>query len=155
MNKIISLCLGLFIVFVVSCTKETTVENDNTSSLSKIPVVENFVIQPNVVKALEDSLSFLISYADGNGDLGFAHPDSASLYIEDRRNGIVERFHIGAITNEGFSNPIRGTLILKIPFVILNNTQNQTETAVFSARISDREGNISLPKESNTITVNP
>ena len=155
MKLILSFLSLAYLILFFSCTKETTTEEDNTSNISEIPTIEEFIITPNVVKALEDSLTFAITYTDGNGDLGFSHPDSTSLLITDLRNGIVERFHIGAITPQNFDKPVRGTLELKVPFVLIFNNNNQSETAKFSAQILDRANNKSLPKESNTITINP
>lgn len=144
--------------FAFACTKETTtiVEvNDPNPSLPEEPSITLVSISSNAVKASQDSISFIIEYTDGNGDLGTEDPDETSIELVDQRDAqtLVFRYHLQPLAPVGSVISITGELNIVLDHTILLDENNDTETTTFSIRLKDRAGNWSNTVETETITI--
>lgn len=144
--------LGLFIliiVFYTGCKKK----KDPVFSIS--PAIELVSANPTTLTQFQDSLTFVIQYEDGDGDIGFDHPDSLSFIIHDGRLTEPDKFHIKPLAPPNTTLAITGTLTATLPTIFLLGSENIAEKTIFSIKIKDRAGNWSNTIFSPVITINP
>lgn len=116
---------------------------------STIPEIQFDSITKTSVKGLSstpsvlDSITFLIGFTDGDGDLGAASNDTTpNLFFRDSRTGYVNRFQFPSITPEGNVKDISGTIAYTFsPFDC--DPGKKLDTIVYTIYIVDRAGNIS------------
>ncbi|MBC8046829.1 MAG: hypothetical protein H7Y00_08540 [Fimbriimonadaceae bacterium] len=153
------LVLGLFILilfsFAFNACKKEPIENDANLIISDTPYIELRSVSANTVTEYEDSIIFEIFYQDGDGDLGYANPDSLSLTITDSRIFTVQQYYIPLLSPEGSGVTIEGVLNLKLDNTIMIDDTNASETVQFKIQIKDRNGNYSNYVTSENITVLP
>ncbi|MBK9732590.1 MAG: hypothetical protein IPO83_15155 [Chitinophagaceae bacterium] len=90
-----------------------------------------------------DSITFVISFTDGDGDLGASSSDTIpNLFFKDSRTGFINTFQFPNITPEGNVKDISGTI--SYVFSPFNCTPGKlTDTFFYTIFISDRAGNMS------------
>ena len=138
-------------VVLYSCTKpeEDTEIQPPISAILEIKIERMF---PKVINQFE-SVTFHISYTDGNADLGDEDADDHALEIIDQRDSILHTFHVppqSPIPNIIIS----GVLEVDIENVILLDQNNSTESATFKIRLRDKAGHWSPSVVSPTLTIN-
>ncbi|MCS6917155.1 MAG: hypothetical protein RMK52_03595 [Chitinophagales bacterium] len=139
-------------VFCLACKKE---EPYTPQQLSPVPAIELISVNPASVRQLTDTLVFVISYTDGDGDLGDYHADSLSLWITDLRFPLTIRYHIPPLAPAETSIPITGELRAVLSGIILKDEQATSEQAVFTIRLKDRAGHWSNEVFSPPIVILP
>jgi hypothetical protein len=150
--------LVLILCLVFSCTKENVTTNDVNNpnpEISPIPEISLISVSNTNVKSGVDSLSFVIDYVDGNGDLGTEDPDESSIEIVDQRDPalLIFNYHLQPLAPLGSEIAITGELNIVLDNTILLDDSNDTETTTFTIRLKDREGNWSNVLETETITI--
>jgi hypothetical protein len=107
-------------------------------SLSKT-YVKGFSSNPPVM----DSITFYISFTDGNGDLGPVNNDTTpNLLFKDSRTGFINGFQFPFITPEGNVKDISGYIAYTFsPFDCIPG--NTIDTFYYTISIVDRAGNFS------------
>lgn len=140
----------LLILLLVSCRKDDSPANP---PISDIPEIALKSVSPATVQNLTDSLLFVISYIDGNGDLGDYEPDTLSLWITDERFPLTEKFHIIPLAPQGASIVISGELKVILDHIILKDQSAISETANFTIKLKDRAGNWSNSITAGLVTV--
>lgn len=134
------------LLIIVSCGKDKPMYSD-------IPSITRVDVHPSLVNAYKDSIEFIVSYEDGDGDLGENDPSVSNLYLVDNRIGITYPFRIPQLAPDGSKLIIRGSLS-----VVLNNTGitdgSSSQTVTYSIYMKDRAGNTSNTVTTNAITVN-
>ena len=148
----------IIICFAFACTKESTTTNqinDPNPNLSEIPEINLISISSNNVKSGVDSLSFVIDYQDGNGDLGTPDPDIPSIEIIDQRDTeiLVFNYHLQPLAPIDSEIAITGELNIVLDHTIILDDSNDSETTTFTIRLKDRAGNWSNTVETETITI--
>ena len=144
--------VGYFFIFIFismlyfSCTKDKKKEYDPT------PVLEFVSVSPITAIQNQDTITFTIKYADGDGDLGENNPDAKNLFLIDNRINISEVYRISQLAPSGSAIPIKGTLDVKMKNVALTDSSNQ-QTATFSIYVVDRAGHQSNAVTSPVITI--
>ena len=146
------------ICFALACTKESTTIvdiNDPNPSLADEPTIALLSISSNTVLANQDSISFIIEYTDGNGDLGTSDPDLASIELIDQRDAqtLVFLYHLQPLAPENSDIAITGELNIVLNHTILLDENNDSETTTFTIRLKDRAGNWSNTVETEAITI--
>lgn len=139
-------------ITLFSCKEEEPVVNE---PISPIPYIEIVSVSPTVVTEYQDSIVFTLFYQDGDGDLGFADPDSTSLFLVDTRIFTVEDFYVPLLAPEGSGITIQGELLVTLDRTILVDEASDSETTQFQVFIRDRSGNYSNIDLSPEITVLP
>jgi len=148
MNKSTGL-ISFFLVITLffSCKKDGGL-------ISSVPSIELISTNPLQVKQFQDSITFVISYKDGDGDLGENNPNVNNLFLTDNRNNITYLYRIQQLAPEGAKIAIEGKLD-----IVLNNTgiinSNSSQTVSYSIYVVDRAGNKSNVVNSPLITVIP
>ena len=119
---------------------------------SEIPEISLQGVSPITVSAYNDSITFVISYTDGDGDLGENSPTAKNLFLTDSRIGSPYQYRISELAPNS-SITIRGTLTLVLynPGILGTNPESVT----FSIYVKDRAGHTSNTITSPVITVNP
>ena len=141
--KVAALVLLLALMaFIPSCKKD--------SGISVVPSITFDSISPNPAIKYQDSILIVISYVDGDGDLGIDSADVKNLFITDSRNGVVSQFRIPQLAPTGANIAIEGNLDIVLPPQLFTNDNDTTETATYSIYVVDRAGH-----KSNTVTTKP
>jgi hypothetical protein len=135
MKNVIYLCA---IVLLFSCEKEQVI--------SDTPIIEFKSISPATVQEYSDDIIIIISYSDGDGDLGENNPDIHNLFLEDNRNGIVYQFRIPHLAPDNNSIAIEGDFNITINGSGITD-ESSSQQVNYSIYVKDRVGN-----KSNTIT---
>lgn len=139
MRKIPAIIGILCLLVVFSCKSDKP-------EFSPVPKIELLSFGPQVAKEFTDSISFNISYEDGDGDLGENSSDAKNLTLIDNRANIQYQFRIKELVPNGAAIPIKGTLSFSLSGTpILNG--GVEETFDYSIFITDRANN-----KSNIIT---
>lgn len=124
---------------LLSCEKE----DGPTDPVPKISLVS---MGPNSVVEFKDSLLIVLDYEDGDGDLGGVHPDSANLFVVDKRINVPFEFRIQELVPGGANVPIKGKLNVLIQNLFLTGP-GPKESVNFDIYAIDKAGN-----KSNVIT---
>jgi len=135
MKNVIYLCT---IVLLFSCEKEQVIIDT--------PIIEFKSISPATVQEYSDDIIIIISYSDGDGDLGENNPDIHNLFLEDNRNGIVYQFRIPHLAPDNNSIAIEGDFNITINGSGITD-ESSSQQLNYSIYVKDRVGN-----KSNTIT---
>ena len=108
-------------------------------SLTKTYVQGFLVTDPPVL----DSITFFISFTDGDGDLGTGATDTThNLFFVDSRTGFPYPFQFPYVTPEGNVKDISG--IISYTFSPFNCVPgHQVDTVSYTIYISDRAGHLS------------
>lgn len=116
------------------------------------PEIRIISVEPTTVKEFVDQLVVVLEYQDGDGDLGFEHPDSLSLRVLDNRLTAPDWYHVPPRAPLGEDLPIQGTLEFQINSTFILGSAQQ-ETTTFTIQIKDRAGNWSNEVTTPTITI--
>ncbi|MBX2978372.1 MAG: hypothetical protein KF905_03680 [Flavobacteriales bacterium] len=128
----------------VGCKKEQVRPN--------VPAIELLSVSPLQVSSFGEGVKVRIRYEDGDGDLGFADPDTYALEVKEARLNAADRYHVPPLAPEGSTVSIQGDLEVELTplFLLGNGTQEQT---TYTIRLRDRAGNWSNRVTTPTITI--
>lgn len=146
-NGICVACVVILLVWMLaSGCKKDVVEAD------PVPFLKIESVTPTTVTQFVDSVVVMLSYDDGDGDLGFSDPDSTALEVTDSRFSLPDYYFVQPLAPIGEPIHIRGTLRVELtaPFLLGNGT---SETIQYRIRILDRAGNWSNEVTTPDITI--
>ena len=132
-------------LYLSSCKKD---------SYSKVPVIKFISMTPNPAIKYQDTIKMVISYTDGDGDLGENTPDAKNLFVTDNRNKVTSQFRIPQLAPDNANIIIHGNLDVILSPQGFIDDNNETETAEYSIYVKDRAGNQSNIIQTNTLTIN-
>lgn len=143
--------ISLFAIVAVgaclsSCKKDKPVYSD-------VPEISFVSVSPSSVSAYGEPVTFVISYQDGDGDLGENSSDVHNLFLTDNRFGITYAYRIQQLAPSTTPIIIKGQIKIILDNAGINSTSPQSVT--FSIYVVDRAGHVSNTVTSSTITVNP
>lgn len=147
MQGIIRILIPCLFLTCISCT---SINEDPTYDAA--PRIELIEMRPDTVQEFRDSLTFIVYYEDGDGDLGFSNFDSNSVFIRDLRFTRFDEYYLGPITPEDITESINGQLELILPDLFVLSSQN-FEITSFEIQIKDRSGNFSNLIESGRVVI--
>ena len=139
-----SLIFLLLIALIFSCKKE--------EAYSTTPLIEFVSLSPSTTNEFSSDVKLVISYKDGDGDIGTEDPDTYSLYVKDARLPRADEFHVQPLSPPGSSIQIEGDLNIKIPGLFVLGSDS-TEKTTFTVKLKDRAGNWSNEITTSTITI--
>jgi len=121
---------------------------------SEIPHIEFLSMNENTFDELdEDSLSIVLYFEDGDGDLG--SEDSVNMFWEDSRvPGFPLSFKIPFIELQGNSKAISGTITTYYPISFCIDSDDPVDTFYYKIYIVDRAGNKSNVDSTDVIYLN-
>jgi len=138
-------CITVFVfsfLLFSSCSKDEPV-------YSEVPEITFVSVSSTNVNS-SDALTFVISYQDGNGDLGENTTDARNLYLLDSRISTPYQYRISELSPNS-SIIIKGTLSVKLDHAGLLGAG--PENVVYSIYVVDRAGHQSNTVISPTVTV--
>lgn len=138
-------------VFIFSCSKDKTVSP--LIALSDTPLIKLYTVSPTSVTQFVDSIVFVITCWDKDGDIGFDNADSMALWLTDNRFPITEKYHIPPLTPDSAEIAIQTQLSVVLDHTILKDTTQTSEIATFSIKLRDRAGHWSNTVTTGNITI--
>ncbi len=124
---------------------------------SETPLIEFVSINSTQVQQQVDSIQMIISFKDGDGDLGSLESDtSTNCFITDHRPGKPDytyTYKIPFITPKGTTKDISGTIAINLPGITCIPFHT-TDSVTYKIVIMDRAGNKSNEVQTPVIIVN-
>jgi len=134
--------IGTLILFLGSCL--------NPPEYSPIPEIEFDSISSTFAVANQDSITFFITFTDGDGDLG--SDEIPNLFFKDNRTLYTDSFKIPDITPDGNVKAISGRISYTFfPFNCIPG--KDFDSLFFTIYVADRAGNNSNEVISPMITL--
>lgn len=124
--------LYIFILVLIFSCSEKLVNDENLS-----PKIQFVNISSNKLVQFKDSLSIVIHYEDGDGDLGDIHPDSLSLFVRDFRLNSPDKYHLIPLSQNNAKIKIGGDLSINLKNIFLLSP-SPSETTNFEIKLKDR-----------------
>jgi hypothetical protein len=140
------------VLMIVICVCALAACKKDKPVYSETPEITFVSVSNSSVDAYGQPLTFIISYQDGDGDLGENSSDAHNLFLTDNRFGITYPYRISQLA------PTTSLIIKGQLKIILDNvgtTSTSPQNATFSIYVVDRAGHISNTVTSSVITVNP
>ncbi len=149
MLKIYLILVTVFIFsFLNSCIKPP--------QFPETPTIEFVSINSTQVQQMVDSIQMIISFKDGDGDLGSIESDtSTNCFITDHRTGKPDYtypYKIPFITPKGTTKDISGTISINLPGITCIPF-HVTDSVTYKIVIMDRAGNKSNEVQTPVIVV--
>jgi len=121
-------------------------KKDKEITYGDAPEIAFVSISPQSVMELQDSITIVISYVDGDGDLGENNANINNLFVTDTRINITYPFRVQQLGPDNPDITIKGkiNIVLKNTGITDGSAQQSVTYALF---IKDRAGH-----QSNTIT---
>lgn len=139
----------LFLLFssvLFSCKKDDQIVVSTTPEL-------NFVsISPSSAVEYQDKITIVITYKDGDGDLGENTPDVKNLFLTDTRNNVTYKYRISQLAPSGQAIAIQGTLAIELKNTAITNGST-SQAVAYSIYAKDRAGNVSNSITTSAITL--
>ncbi len=124
---------------------------------SETPVIEFVSINSTLIQQEIDSIKMVISFKDGDGDLGsMVNDTSTNCFITDHRPGKPDytyTYKIPFITPKGTTKDISGTVTINLPGITCIPFQD-TDSVIYKIVIIDRAGHKSNEVQTPVIVVN-
>lgn len=144
MNRLIIISLSVLLLF--SCKKDD-------EAYSTTPEIEFVSLTPKTNSEFSQNIKLVISYKDGDGDIGTDDPDEYTLLIHDSRLPAADEYHIQPLTPPNTSIQIEGELNINLAGLFVLGSDS-TESTTFKVKLKDRAGNWSNEVTTSSITVN-
>lgn len=141
-NKIFFVFFFAVMAFA-SCKKEEDISNT--------PEIE-FVSVSSSNIAEGTTLTFTISYKDGDGDLGENTEGVKNLFVTDNRVGVTYEYRIQQLSPSGSTVAITGNLNVDVTGTSITDGSTQQQVT-YSFMMKDRAGNSSNSVSSPAITI--
>ena len=116
------------------------------------PEIRLVSVEPTSIQQFQDSIIINLEYKDGDGDLGFEHPDSLSLRVQDARLTKPDWYFVKPLAPVGSNVPIQGILTFRLSGTFILGNGNQ-ESTTFTIDLKDRNDNWSNQVVTPTITI--
>lgn len=135
-----------FVCVLFSCKKDDKVE------ISTTPAIEFVSISPGTAVEYQDKITIVISYKDGDGDLGENTPDVKNLFLTDTRNNVTYQYRVSQLAPSGSTIAIQGTLAVELKNTAITNGA-ASQAVSYLLYVKDRAGNASNTVTTSAITV--
>lgn len=150
MKKNLLIAISVFAFsFLYSCLKPP--------QFSETPLIEFVSINSTQVQQMVDSIQMIISFKDGDGDLGSLESDtSTNCFITDHRSGKPDytyNYKIPFVTPKGTTKDISGTITINLPGITCIPFHT-TDSITYKIVIMDRAGHKSNEIQTPVIVVN-
>lgn len=145
--QFILLLLFAACMFGTGCTKV-----DTSPTFPIEPHIRLIQINQEEIIEFQDTLEILLSYEDGDGDLGNLNPDVPGLVVKDGRLSEPDSFHLQPLAPQGANVSIQGELLVRLPQLFLLGN-GMTESTRFKIKLLDRAGHESNEIETPQIKI--
>lgn len=145
MRNVFFICI-LCSIQLFSCKKDEKVE------ISTTPEIAFVSISPSAATEYQDKITIVISYKDGDGDLGENTPDVKNLFLTDSRNNVTYQYRISQLAPSGQAIAIQGNLVIELKNTAITDGSS-SQAVSYSIYAKDRAGHISNTIGTSAITV--
>jgi hypothetical protein len=139
--------LKKYFLLVCSVTLFYSCKKDK-KEYSDVPEI-NLVSVSSTSVAEGDPVTFVISYVDGDGDLGENTASVYNLFVTDTRVNVTYKYRIKQLAPDNANIIIKGNLDVLLNSTAITDGSN-AQTVVYTIYMVDRAGH-----QSNTITCSP
>ena len=150
MRKLIYISVISLLAFS-SCKKDDEPVSE-ARVLTDTPEIEFVSMSSSSIQEFDD-VTLVISYVDGNGDLGTSDADAKSIFVTDNRTSITHEYHLQPLTPDNSDIAIQGELNIHVENIVILDQNNNSESTTFSIKIKDRAGNESNAVSSSTLSI--
>lgn len=126
--------------FFSNCKEVEIIETKDSK-----PIIEFLNINIDTFVEFKDSVTIMIGFSDGNGDLGYENADLTSVFIKDSRLDNYDEYYLKPLSPPKSNIPISGKLQLLLPPLFILGPGIQ-ETTRFEIYLKDKSAN-----RSNTV----
>ncbi len=137
--------VALLFLFLNSCS-------DDAPLLDPTPKITLKEIAPTTIVQFTDSISMVIEYEDGDGDVGYWSPDSLPLTVHDLRLANPDYFYVRPLTPDSNALAITGTIHIAIRNTFLLGN-GDSETTRYEIKLKDRAGHWSNVVTTPEVTI--
>lgn len=123
-----------------------------TDSAGNTPVIKLVSVSSTELKEFKDSLTIVISYTDGDGDIGQDNPDVNDLKIKDRRLSEADYYFVKPLAPPGSKININGEIAVQLKNTFLLGS-GADEITRFDIQLKDRAGHWSNTINTPEITI--
>ncbi|MGB3948408.1 MAG: hypothetical protein WBM13_10510 [Bacteroidia bacterium] len=141
-----------FLLFSIFCTVLFSCKKDDEITISTTPELNFVSISPTTATEYQDKITIVITYKDGDGDLGENAPDVKNLFLTDTRNNVTYQYRISQLAPSGQAIAIQGTLAIELKNTAIINGST-SESVTYSIYAKDRAGNVSNTISTSAITL--
>lgn len=142
----------LFLLYLFVCSVFFSCKKDEKVEISTTPAIEFVSISPGTAVEYQDKITIVISYKDGDGDLGENTPDVKNLFLTDSRNNVTYQFRVSQLAPSGQAVAIQGSLVVELKNTAIVNGST-SEVVTYSLYVKDRAGNVSNTVSTSAITI--
>ena len=128
-------------VFLASCKKDE-------KTVSETPEIKLISISSDSI-AEGDPVTFVISYVDGDGDLGENNANVYNLFLTDTRVNVVYKYRVRQLAPDNSHITIQGNLDVLLNSTAITDGSN-SQNVIYKIYLVDRAGH-----QSNTISCSP
>jgi len=136
------------LVFILSACEKHSEE----PAFDVTPRIELVSMSTTELVQFQDTLTLVLKYEDGDGDLGSRDPDESLLFVRDNRLESADEYYVGLLAPEGANASITGNLSVNLSTVFLFGNGSQ-ESTFFTIYMKDRAGNESNQLDTEQITI--
>lgn len=142
----------LFLLYIIFSSVLFSCKKDEKVEISTTPAIEFVSISPGTAVEYQDKITIVISYKDGDGDLGENAPDVKNLFLTDSRNNVTYQYRVSQLAPAGQAVAIKGSLVIELKNTAIINGST-SEAVSYSVYVKDRAGNVSNTVSTSAITV--
>jgi hypothetical protein len=150
----ISLAISALILLFSACAKPPTYDN--------VPEISFVRFSSDTVQQATGICSFVISFTDGDGDLGSNENGVVNCFIIDNRRNDTIPYTIPEIPKQGVADAIAGEIEIDVAQICCINPDipiacspiaNTYQQSTYSFIIKDRAGNFSNKAQSTALNI--
>lgn len=142
----------LFLLYIIFSSVLFSCKKDEKVEISTTPAIEFVSISPGTAVEYQDKITIVVSYKDGDGDLGENAPDVKNLFLTDSRNNVTYQYRVSQLAPAGQAVAIQGSLVVELKNTAIVNGST-SEAVSYSVYVKDRAGNVSNTVSTSAITV--
>ena len=120
----------------------TSCEKEEVTQLSIVPEIELVSISSDTIVEFEEFFDIVLSYKDGDGDIGFEQSNQNTLFVRDIRLEEFDGFYLGPILPPDVAAPVIGTFNVDFPNLFIFGNASSEKTR-FEIKLIDRANNVS------------
>lgn len=141
-----------FIICALTALVLTGCKEESAPAVSEVPFISVQSITPTTVKEFSDSIEILLTYEDGDGDIGYVDADVYALTVRDSRLPLADPYYVPPLAPPNEEIHIKGILKVKLKNTFLLGSGGN-EITFFELQLTDRAGNKSNVVTTEQITI--
>jgi hypothetical protein len=141
-----------FLLLPVACFLYSSCKKEQ--AISTTPSIKFVSVAPNPAIKYQDTIKIVVSYTDGDGDLGVDSADAKNLFVTDSRNNVTSQFRIPQLAPDNANIIIEGNLDIILPPQGFIDDNDNSESVTYSIYVVDRAGHKSNTVQTTALTIN-